>query len=696
MLKNLGTWRSLGGKDLLPIFSWQLNANQPIESNEMLLRVTDLHLESANYKQIYSECGGNSERIKENVLLIINNRGKLHNPYTETGGLMSGVIEEIGECHSQKANFSVGDEVLILTSATTIPLKIDKINSIDLVYGHMEVEGHAILFDRFSMVKKPSHLPIKLLMLAFEESSSVHHANLLSKDVKKVLVLGSDPVTTMLYGTSIRESLEEKGTLIAVLQDNNNDPDKKHFSQYRELLLTVFDYVHTLNLADPVSTAAVLDAAYSPFPLTINSADVLGAESVAVLCTENKGVIFTSTLLNNYHYALFLAEAIKREFQMLCADGYAENYDAFMVSLLEKWGDKIQALSTLMTSISGESHSSKEAAAYSDVSMDSLENHQMISSSMGLVFQDKNIQGLVEQVLKVAKYECPVLILGETGVGKERFARILHSYCNRKYQPFIKINCAAISSALMESEFFGYEPGAFTGAHKDGKKGYFELANNGTLLLDEISELPLDMQAKLLRVLQDGEFYRVGGEAPVKSDVRVLVASNRSLKGLIEEGAFREDLYYRLAVYIISIPPLRDRPSDIFPLVEHFMKIYREMYRSKVNISNEALALLLKYNWPGNIRELDNVVHRLIINSKSNTINQDDVYLELFHNPVGDSPEPSFLVNQEPLSYKEYFENQEKEFFKNYLEKYKSTRKAAEAMGIAQSQFMRKKKKYNL
>lgn len=145
MFNNLGTWRSLGGKNILPIFAWQLNTDPNIKANEILIRVTDVHLESANYKQIYNECGGNLDRIKESVSLIINSRGKLHNPHTETGGLISGVIKEIGNCHSQRGTFSVGDEVLILTSATTIPLKIDNINSFDLVYGHMEVEGHAIV-----------------------------------------------------------------------------------------------------------------------------------------------------------------------------------------------------------------------------------------------------------------------------------------------------------------------------------------------------------------------------------------------------------------------------------------------------------------------------------------------------------------------------------------------------------------------
>ena len=695
MFNNLGTWRSLGGKNILPIFAWQLNTDPNIKANEILIRVTDVHLESANYKQIYNECGGNLDRIKESVSLIINSRGKLHNPHTETGGLISGVIKEIGNCHSQRGTFSVGDEVLILTSATTIPLKIDNINSFDLVYGHMEVEGHAILFDHFSMTKKPSNLPIKLLMLAFEESSSVHHTNLLSKDKEKVLVLGSDPVTTMLYGASIRESMGENGTLVAAIQDNG-DKFKKHLHKCEDLLLSVFDYVHTLNLADPVSSADTLIADYSSFPITVNSADVLGAESVSVLCTENKGVIFTSSLLNNYHYALFLAEAVKKEFQMLCADGYAENYDSFMFSLLEKWGNKIETLSTKMADLSNEINASTKLLSSNDGSINSFDSHELVSSSMGLVFNDKNVQKLVEQVLKVAKYECPVLILGETGVGKERFARIIHSYCSRKYQPFIKINCAAISPSLMESEFFGYDGGAFTGAHREGKKGFFELANNGTLLLDEVSELPLEMQAKLLRVLQDGEFYRVGGEVSVKSDVRILAASNKNLKTLVEEGSFREDLYYRLAVYIINIPPLRKRPSDIPLLVDHFMNIYREMYRSNVSMSEGALLLLSKYSWPGNIRELDNVIHRLIINAKSNTIDRDDVSLELFNDEDNITIDTSLILDKEPPSYREYFENQEREFFRSYLEKYKSTRKAAEAMGIAQSQFMRKKKKYNL
>lgn len=216
-----------------------------------------------------------------------------------------------------------------------------------------------------------------------------------------------------------------------------------------------------------------------------------------------------------------------------------------------------------------------------------------------------------EQITMIGKNDSTVLITGETGTGKELFAHALHLVSRRRFGPFIKINCAAIPDELLESELFGYEPGAFTGALQKGKPGKFELAHQGTLFLDEIGDLSLRLQAKLLRVLQDGEVEKLGGIEPCKTDVRIVAATNADLEKMVQEKTFREDLYYRLNVVAINIPPLRERKEDIPGLVEYFIQELNERLGVHVeSASREVLDLFIGYNWPGNVRELYNALER--------------------------------------------------------------------------------------
>lgn len=238
-----------------------------------------------------------------------------------------------------------------------------------------------------------------------------------------------------------------------------------------------------------------------------------------------------------------------------------------------------------------------------------------------IVTQDKNYRKVLSQIAQVADSDATVLILGETGTGKELLARAIYSLSEREDRPFIKVNCAALPENLIESELFGHEKGAFTGAIQQ-KKGRFELANKGTLFLDEIGELPLDLQAKLLRVLQEGEFERLGGTATLKVDVRIVAATNRNLEEMVEEGTFREDLFYRLNVFPISNPPLRERKDDVPLLVKHFVRKYGERMGKKVDrIPQADLDRLQKYDFPGNIRELENMVERAMILAQDGVLN---------------------------------------------------------------------------
>ena len=214
---------------------------------------------------------------------------------------------------------------------------------------------------------------------------------------------------------------------------------------------------------------------------------------------------------------------------------------------------------------------------------------------------------------RVADTDVPVLLVGESGVGKDVVARHVHAASHRAERPFVKINCAALPAELLESELFGHEKGAFTGAHAE-KPGKFELAHQGTIFLDEIGEMDPRLQAKLLQVLQDEEFYRVGGKRSLRVDARVVVATNRDLEAEIENGTFREDLYYRLNVVTIRVPPLRERKEDIAPLVQHFVQKYLRRYKGGLErVPDEVLERFHAYDWPGNVRELENLVRRLVV-----------------------------------------------------------------------------------
>jgi transcriptional regulator with GAF, ATPase, and Fis domain len=243
-----------------------------------------------------------------------------------------------------------------------------------------------------------------------------------------------------------------------------------------------------------------------------------------------------------------------------------------------------------------------------------------------IVGQSEGILKVLRQVEQVAPLQTPVLLLGETGTGKELIARAIHHLSERKARPLVNVNCAALSPNLIESELFGHERGAFTGAHAR-RMGRFELADGTTIFLDEVGDLPREAQAKLLRVLQEGEFERVGSSKSMKVDVRVLAATNRDLKMDVDRGTFRKDLYYRLNVFPIYLPPLRERRDDIVPLVKHFITKYgRKHGRGIDHIPRKTLRTLESYTWEGNVRELENVVERAVISSSTDTLRLDDLF----------------------------------------------------------------------
>jgi len=300
-------------------------------------------------------------------------------------------------------------------------------------------------------------------------------------------------------------------------------------------------------------------------------------------------------------------------------------------------------------------------------------------------------KALIELVMRLSKIDATVLLLGESGVGKDVLAEILHENSARKDKLFMTINCAAIPENLLESELFGYEPGAFTGALKQGKIGAFELANGGTFFLDEIGELPLILQSKLLRVLQKKEITKVGGNTPTKLDVRIIAATNRDLESMIAAKSFRKDLYYRLSVIPVTVPPLRDRKEEIPDFVFHFVKLFNKKYGFNKNFDDRVIYEFLDYDWPGNIRELENVIERSMITSLDDVISNAEFMgqrITSSHNELIQFP-PDF-------NYKYALENFEKTMITNALKTFGTTRKAAVQLGVSQPTLVRKAAKYKI
>jgi len=259
----------------------------------------------------------------------------------------------------------------------------------------------------------------------------------------------------------------------------------------------------------------------------------------------------------------------------------------------------------------------------------------------GVVGKSHALLLMLDYVKQVAVVDTSVLILGETGTGKEKIAHHIHDLSPRKAKPLIKVNCAALPSSLIESELFGHEKGAFTGA-VNKRIGRFEQANGGTLFLDEIGDLPPDVQVKLLRVLQEKEIERIGGTETIAIDVRTIAATNKNLEKEIANGRFRMDLYYRLNVFPITLPPLRSRPEDIPLLVNHFIKLYSEKHHKQINgITGQALAQLMRYDWPGNVRELENIMERSIVLSKNKEL--DNVYIHSPQTPGAGQPDGGYV-----------------------------------------------------
>ena len=317
-------------------------------------------------------------------------------------------------------------------------------------------------------------------------------------------------------------------------------------------------------------------------------------------------------------------------------------------------------------------------------------------ASLYLTPKSTVMQKLFKQVHKVAKTDATVLYLGETGVGKDVMAKELHTNSPRKDKSFFKVDCTCIPENLIESELFGYAPGAFSGADSRGKLGLFEMADKGSLFLDEIGELPPAMQGKLLRVLQDGEIQRIGATATKKINVRVIAATNRDLAEEVEKGNFRSDLFYRLRVAVINIPPLRERGEDLLELIYFFIKRFNTRYKRQVTLSSMAEEVMLNYAWPGNLRELENLIHSLVVTCDNDMIQVEDLPASMVAKSTVETTCRTVNIGLDDFSgksFKEIVTEFETHILKNAVHVYGSIPKAAKALDVNRSTVFRKLQK---
>ena len=435
-----------------------------------------------------------------------------------------------------------------------------------------------------------------------------------------------------------------------------------------------------------------------------------------VFITDGKGIIIFANPVSESHYGIPVSEMIGKSVWELEERGIY--YPAVTPIVLRekrkitidqetKIGKKLMLTATPIFNSNNEIEmvicNSRDVTALEDMKKSyhdikqKVQNKQTVLSrnisseieSNQLVFAgDSTLAELLQVSKRIARTESVVLLQGETGTGKDLFARQVHDLSSRRDRQFLKINCAALPQELIESELFGYKSGAFTGASPKGKIGQFSLADRGTIFLDEIGEVPISLQPKLLQVIEEQKFTPIGSSSVEEVNVRIIASTNRDLKKMIKEGAFREDLYYRLCVLAIEIPPLRERKTDIPVLLNHYLEIFSEKHNRQINLSPDALKILINYNWPGNVRELKHLTELLTVTVMTREIKPEHL------------PSHVTMLSKEHLFPRENsklataLEAVECELVTNNYIKYRSSYKVAKSLGISQSSAIRKIRKY--
>ena len=693
-MKEFGLSRVKEPKGALPVTAWKVNNQPKLSGKELRIRLEYICLERDSLCQMCSISGRDEKAIKEKILRIVSERGKLHNPYTESGALFTGVVEEISDDYKD-CSLKPGDKVISMSTMAGLPAYIRSIESLDYTYGLLKCTGYVICFEAtvLKQFDTDDERSRKYMLRALEEEGNFYGILDIIKNLRMetAVIIGNSLVETVLYACLLRKS-NPNISISCLVESGCACAAEDYGGQIIKTLNGLVKNIYIDNIVNPVETAETILKGENNGLVdgVICLENIKGCESVAALIVREGGIICHTNMSNNYSQGLLIGDSLGKEIITYALDGLYGNTFEFAKELVKTAELYLDRLDSYIKK------TGKDKKTAAKIMPEKLK--QAARQIDGFTFVSPVTENMVEEALNVAKYDCNVVIQGETGVGKERVFDLIQQNSPRRSKPCIKINCATIQESLAESEFFGYEKGAFTGANSSGKKGYFELANNGTLFLDEVGSLSLVMQSKLLRVLQENTFYRVGGTVPAHVNVRVICANNIPLKKLVEEGKFREDLFYRLNICLIDVPPLRERPEDILYLADTFLKGYSKKYGLTKEMDAEAFQKLEEYHWPGNVRELENTIHRLYIGQRGTLITAESVddllNQTVFEESIIDIKKE--FRRDDSMNFNEILEQQEKKLIQYALKKEGTTRKAAEFLKIPQATLSRKKIKYNL
>ncbi|MBQ5441658.1 MAG: sigma 54-interacting transcriptional regulator [Firmicutes bacterium] len=695
-MKDFGIERVMEPKGSLPVTAWKLDNSKKIRPNEIRVSLEWIVFERDSLDQIASISEYDKAITVERIMKIINERGKLHNPYTESSGVFSGIVEAIGKnANPEDKSLKAGDKVIGACPLAALPIYIEEIKELDFDLSAAKVSGYVICFESTSLYKfEDKSINEKCLLRAIDEEGNFEgiQYEIMTHRSKNVAIIGSNLCEAVLYANLVKKTWFKDARVTFIFDESY---DKKGL---REDMAEVFsdsvDQILTAKLSMPYDAAISIISHENGelFDCTINLENIAGCDSMAALITKEKGVLCFISMSNRYNQSMLATDSMGKEVYFYAMDGYRESTFEFTLELYRYAEESLSRLERFYQKNANRHGRPVLEATLGDGTKKAARKID------DFIYESPSTGEMVDEILNIAKYDANVIIQGETGSGKEKVFDLIQQNSPRREKPTVKINCATIQENLAESEFFGYEKGSFTGALSEGKDGYFALANNGTLFLDEIGSLSLEMQAKLLRVLQENTYYRVGGTEPIHVNVRVVCANNIPLKKLIDEGRFREDLYYRLNICQINVPPLRDRQEDIVCLADAFLNNYSEKYGLKKSFTPDAYAEMLKYHWPGNVRELENTVHRLYITERTDEIDGDDVNgilnESVFDDVVVDVKKE--FSREEDLTFDSIMSQQEKRLIAFALKKEGTTRAAADFLGMSQATLARKKLKYGL
>lgn len=696
-MKDIGIERVIEPKGSIPVMAWKLDNSPKLRDNEVKINIKWIDFERENLDQIYSLVDFDVHACKARIIKMVSERGKFHNPYTESSGLCVGTVAEAGDNYDLEGHgIAVGDEVIVNTPLAGLPMYIEEVGKIDANLSQAEIRGYVICFESANFIKTsdPRITDLRYALRALEEEGNFKDigSELLARTARKVAIIGSNLAETTLYSQMVKDIWRENAYVAFIIDRNYTEGNI--LKELEEIMKGSVDTLYEVDISKPyIEAFSLLEKEKGEhFDCTINLENIKGSESIAALITKEKGEVIHISMSNRYTETVVIADSMGKELYSYAFDGFRHSACDYTLSLVRKSAAAQKKLDNFY-----KRHKRNSEIPVIEPKL-SKRNKSAAIVLDNFLFESAVTENMVEDVINIARFDCNVIIEGETGVGKERVFDLIHQNSPRRDKPAVKINCATIPENLAESEFFGYEKGSFTGASDKGKEGYFSIANNGTLFLDEIGALSLEMQAKLLRVLQENTYYKVGGTESKHTNVRVICANNIPLKKLVEEGKFREDLFYRMNICLITVPPLRKRIDDIPLMANSFLKRYINKYGEEKEFSKGALERLCAYSWPGNVRELENAVHRLYIVEHGSIIERDTVDC-LLSSEGGDEGKPcirgAFFIDNEQ-SFEDIMEEYEKKVIEYALEKAGTTRKAADMLKMPQATLARKKIKHNL